>query len=165
MAHTRRKSKGRKDGGPSFLMLHHHMLQHPNYAKLSARAVKMLVDIGSQYNGKNNGDLAATRSIMLPKGWTSNDQRQKAIQELLDSGFLVRTRPGSRLKDPALYAITWLKIDECNGKHDLKATSNPSNDWKKNGFSDARTAGQTDPPRGPIASEKVIRLTRRAGRI
>lgn len=110
----RTKAKGRSNRAP-FLSLNHPMLDSEAFCSLSPRAVKMLVDVGRQYNGSNNGDLSATRSQMLPRGWTSNDQRQKAIRELLDKGFLIVTRYGYRPRVPTLYAITWQSIDHCGG--------------------------------------------------
>ena len=128
----RAKHKGRKSGG-SFLALPHHVLHSSEYAALSPRAVKLLIDVGAQYSGQNNGALCASASILKAKRWTSNDQLSKAKSELITSGFIVCTRVGARTpKLASLYAITWQGIDECPGKNlDVSANPVPSNLWRK----------------------------------
>lgn len=90
---------------------------------LSPRAMKLLVDVGSQYNGYNNGDLCITRSVMTHRGWSSNDQLMKAKQELLDRNLIMQTKNGGLGIGPNLYAITWQPIQDCGGKLDVKSTT------------------------------------------
>ena len=73
----RRRIKGRQ-AIRQFLMLPHNVLNHPKYVSLSPRAVKLLLDIAVQYNGRNNGDLCAPLSLMRLRGWNSSDQLHKA---------------------------------------------------------------------------------------
>jgi hypothetical protein len=159
------KVKNAKING-QFLALPYSMLSHPNYAKLSTRAVKMLVDIGGQFNGINNGDLVTTASYLKKVGWNSNDQISKAKKELLTGGWIVETRKGSRNKIPSLYAITWRAIDECNGKLDRPATTNPLAWWtighnpEEKLDSDPRHTVQTEPPHGALATKKGNSLHR-----
>lgn len=128
MSRNRRKTKGRKESG-SFIALWHAILEHPNYTKLSPRAVKLLIDIYAQYRGNNNGDLCAAHTLMKKRGWKSKDQLQKAKDELLKVGWLMVTRQGGRNK-PTLYAVTFLAIDECKGKLDVKPTATAPGNWK-----------------------------------
>jgi hypothetical protein len=86
------RAKGRKNSG-SFLLLPHSIINHENFARLSPRAVKMLINIAGQFNGKNNGDPVAKFSHMKIRNWNSNDQITRAKNELL--------------KIPALYGVTW----------------------------------------------------------
>jgi len=113
--------KGRKIKD-KFLPLFYSLLHHRDFKSLSSRATKLLIDIGAPYNGYNNGDLAATMSLMKERGWNSNDQLQKAKNELLAKNLIIITRQGGR-KRPTLYALTWLPIDDCNGKLDIESTT------------------------------------------
>jgi hypothetical protein len=137
-----------------FLPLPHSLLHHPNYAKLSPKAVKLLIDIGGQFNGINNGDLVTTYSYLSKRGWNSNDQITKAKKELLQGGWIVETRKGSRNKVASLYALTWLKINDCKGKLDRSVTNSPLAWWslgynpEEKLHSDHRPAVQTEPHRG-----------------
>lgn len=51
-----------------------------------------------------------------------------ALQELQERGLIIRTREGRFLKPGgccALYAVTWKKIDACNGKIEIEPTAAP----------------------------------------
>ncbi|MEO8401050.1 MAG: hypothetical protein ABI597_04535 [Gammaproteobacteria bacterium] len=117
---SKSKQLKRNKGTGRFLGLPHALLSHPDYLTLKPRAVKLLIDIGYQYNGRNNGDLCVAFSIMKKRGWTSNDQLTKAKKELLKTDFIRITRLGFR-KRPMLYALSWLGVDECGGKLDFGA--------------------------------------------
>lgn len=164
------RSKGRGKGkSPPFVRLFNRMIDSPNYAKLSGRAVKLLVDATRQYKGVNNGDLCLTRSVMRRWGWTSNDQLQKAILELEHYGFLVKSRQGGR-NLASLYALTFHPIDCCSGKHELKETRKASNEWEieqneKPVFVKTlgRDTDQVGPQYGLVAGSNVVELSRHAG--
>ena len=70
VARDRIKAKGRRDLG-SFFALPHAVLEHENYTRSSPKAVKLLIDLGAQYKGNNNGDLCAAWSLMTARGWNS----------------------------------------------------------------------------------------------
>ena len=125
----RNRVKNRVNKG-SFLAIPHELLRSENYASLSNKAVKCLLDISAQFNGSNNGDLSCTLKLMKKCGWNSNSQLDKAKKELLEKGFIVLTRQGGRNKCN-LYAITWQPIDECNGKLDRPATKTALGYWKE----------------------------------
>ena len=127
MARTRCKMMGRADSG-GYLKLPHAVLASPSYRMLSAHAVKLLCDLGSQFKGGNNGDLCATWSLMHARGWKSRDTLGKALAELLHYGMIEQTRQGG-LHRCSLYALTWHAIDECKGKLDCAATRVPSGKW------------------------------------
>ena len=124
----RRRIKGRQTTSP-FLMLPFHVLEHDRFRNLSPRATKLVIDIGSQYRGANNGDLCAPLSIMRGRGWTSSDQLHKAKRELIGKEVIILTRQGG-LNKANLYALSWFQIDECNGKLDVAATALPPVAWK-----------------------------------
>lgn len=126
---SRRSNRPRGRGSRPFVMLYTDMLQHPNFRRLSHRAVKLLMNVSASYSGFNNGDLAVTLTVMKPFGWKSNDQLRKALSELLHYGFLVQTRQGGR-NLCSLYALGWHAIDHCKGKHDLMETHTSLDYWR-----------------------------------
>lgn len=133
MTQTRLKQKNRKSGR-SFIALPHVIIDSKEYAQLSSIAVKLLIDLFGQYRGKNNGDLCCAWKLMANRGWKSRDTLFKAQQELEKNGWIERTQQGQRgtPNKPNLYAVTWLAIDECKNKSDIKETRVASNKWKIN---------------------------------
>lgn len=115
--------------GGGFAALPHDIFQSPQYAALSARAVKLLIDLYCQFRGTNNGDLSASWRLMQKRGWKSKSQLAKALTELDLARWIVRTRQGD-INKPTLYAVTFKRIDHCGGKLDVKAEPQPSHDWK-----------------------------------
>jgi len=99
------------------------LLALDDFKRLSCRATKLLIDLGAQYTGYNNGDLSITRSMMVDRGWTSNDQLMKAKTELLDRNLIIETKVGGLRMGPSLYAFTWQPIQECGGKLDVGPTT------------------------------------------
>jgi hypothetical protein len=124
--HQRQKGRNPSD---SFLGLPHRMIHHENFRTLSTRATKLLIDIAAQYRGSNNGDLCAPFRLMKQRGWRSSDQLYKARDELLDRELIVVSRQGGRNRC-TLYALTWLSVDDCDGKLDINASGVPSHNWK-----------------------------------
>lgn len=117
----------------SFLALPKHIINSKAFQSLSGNATKLLIQLGEQFNGKNNGDLSAAFSVLQRKGWRSKSTLRNAINQLLESGLIEKTSEGwLRPRRCTLYALTWLAIDDCQGKLDVAATSVPSNLWKKN---------------------------------
>ena len=123
----RRKAKGRASSG-SFVSFPHSVLKHPAFATLTTRATKLLIDLATQYRGKNNGDLSMPLSQMRNRGWNSSDQLHKAKNELLERGLILVSRQGGRNKC-SLYAVTWQPIDYCKGKLDIGASNKSLNLW------------------------------------
>lgn len=126
--------KGRRKKG-RFLMIPYEVLISPAYRSLGPSAVKLMVDIAGQYNGKNNGDLSACMTVMKPLGWRSSATLAKARKELMNAGLIEQTRQGGRNMGPNLYAVTWQPIDDCETKegrrrHDVRPTNRASGLWK-----------------------------------
>jgi len=110
------------------------VLSHPNFCSLSAKSVKLLVDMMEQLRFKkggpvNNGDICIAWKLMEKRGWKSKQTLRNALNELLRYRFVTVTRQGGRNKC-SLYAIAWWSIDECKGKLDVKSTRTPNSDWK-----------------------------------
>ncbi len=109
MARTRHKRTDRD--GSRFLALPHTVLDSPAFMRLSAPAVRLLIDIARQYSGANNGQFVACMSYLSKRGWTSNDTITRARRELETAGFLIQTRIGCRPNRAAWFAVTWLSFD------------------------------------------------------
>ena len=123
LAVNRQKIKGRRESG-SYFALPHAVMDAPNYTRLSSKAVKLVNDLGRQFNGNNNGDLCAAWSIMEKRGWKSRSTLHYALQESIHYGLIMQTRQGERHR-PSLYALTWQAIDECKGKLEVRETKTP----------------------------------------
>lgn len=133
MAHiperNRTKHKGRRPSD-TFVRLPHSMMQSPTFFALSGAAMKMLLFLAAQYNGRNNGDLAATKAMVEAAGVCAGSKAKELLSQLEDAGFIVQTRHGIK-KQCHLYAITWCGIDTCAGKNLEIPPGPPRNDWKK----------------------------------
>jgi hypothetical protein len=126
---SRQKHVGRRESG-TFTLIPHAVQDSENWKRASAPAIRLLCDLARQFNGKNNGNLCASRSILRPRGWTSPEVITWATRELLHFGFIALTQRGGLHKGPSLYALTWHAIDDCKGKHGCAATVTASGAWK-----------------------------------
>lgn len=125
----RLKHTGRR-AGHTFLQLRHDLLKSRQFNALSGNAVKVLLFLAGQFNGRNNGDLSATETMVLRAGLCSGTTAAKALKELEAAGFIVITRHGHRRRCH-LYAVTWLPIDECPGKGLERPSERVASDvWK-----------------------------------
>lgn len=127
------RTKNRRAAG-AFVPIPVSISRHPNYINLNGNALKLLLDMCFQLRFKeggavNNGDVSIAWSLMRVRGWKSKETLRRAELELLYYGFIEMTRQGGRNRCN-LYAITWLAIDECGGKLDIKATRAPRNCWQ-----------------------------------
>ena len=126
----RKRLIGRSECGP-FLALPKAVVIQMQKKNLSTKGYKLLIDLFEQFNGKNNGDLTAAWSIMKEKGWKSSETLSNARKELVNLGFIQLTRQGTlRPRSCSLYAVTWLCIDECGGKLEVKSTRAGSGAWQ-----------------------------------
>ncbi|MEZ5461087.1 hypothetical protein [Dokdonella sp.] len=135
---TRKKDKGQwkeLDGGASFA-IPLTLIRHLNFRRLSPHSNKLVLDLGTQYTGFNNGYLCCSWSLMKDMGWNSSNTLRAAMLELEHYRIIVRTQQGG-LNKPNLFAFTFRKIDEKRG-HDLeiRPTLTPSNAWKRDGIPD-----------------------------
>lgn len=120
-------AKGRSTRTAPFAGIPKAVMEHPDYKNLPYTAKALLFELIYQYNGHNNGNLAAALTIMKARGaFTSPPTLSAAIKALLDSGLIIKTREG-RFINPggrcALYALSWRPVDECQGKHDHQPTT------------------------------------------
>ena len=105
-----------KSGGGAFTPLPRVCLQSKSFARLSPHALKLLFDLMAQYTGFNNGDLSAAWRLMSERGWRSRDTLGKALNELLASSWVIKTRQGG-LHQCNLFALTLYVVDECKDKY------------------------------------------------
>jgi len=136
MSRSYSKAKGRREQG-SFLALPFSVLEHENFATLPAWSTKLLLDLCTQLRFQKggtatNGDLSASWSMMRKRGWRSKGTLYAAIRDLKDRGFIIVSRQGGRHK-ASLYAVTWLAVDECKGKLDIKPTKSAPGLWRQEG--------------------------------
>lgn len=121
------------------------------FKSLNGNEIKLLLLMAHYYNGKNNGDIAITMSIM-GVWFKSNTTLLRAKNALYEKGFIVINAYGGRSAEgkklPHLYALTWLPIDDLKpGKWEIRFThysSNkpPLNYWKDGNNPDLKTGEQ-----------------------
>ncbi len=120
----------KKNKNGRFLLMPHAVMHSPSFRGLSAKAVKLLIDIAMQYDGNNNGDLCTAWKIMRVRGWKSEQTLQAAKNELLQAGLIAETRKGRRPNLCSLYGITWQPLNPSQ-KYDIKPYSFPMGVWDK----------------------------------
>jgi hypothetical protein len=98
------KMKGRRRFAPA-LILRKDILDSPEWCDLSAYETKLIIDLASQYKGKNNGDLCAAWSIMKRRGWRSPGTLSKTLHSLIAKNWVLLTRQGGK-HVASLYALT-----------------------------------------------------------
>ncbi|MGR6980320.1 hypothetical protein ACUHGC_02540 [Testudinibacter sp. P27/CKL/0425] len=116
-----------KQGG--YHITRHDMVNSPEFTALSGNSVKVLIKLMAQFRGFNNGDLSAPQNKALELFGMSTPTLNKALSELIESGFIVVTRQGHNNRC-SLYAVTCWAIDPCGGKLNLEPTQNPLNSWR-----------------------------------
>lgn len=124
------RSKSRPVYAGGFLLLPAALLNCPKFRALSASGVKLLVDMGSLFSGKNNGDLSAAWKVMQPKGWNSESTLNRAKKELIAAGFIAETRKGRLPNLCSLYGLTWQPLNP-NPKLDVGPNGFPAGEWAK----------------------------------
>lgn len=116
------KKKERRDadwGGRGAYMIPRLLGEHPDFYTMTDSECRVFNLLISQYRGNNNGDLAATESMVEVRGGMAKNTLRAALQGLQDRKLIVKTRDnfkGESGMKPSLYALTWLRIHECPGK-------------------------------------------------
>lgn len=126
----RQRQRGRGSSG-GYLGIPHYILRSEEFGRIEPWALKLLIELGASYIGKNNGNLSAAYSVLKGRGWNSPSTLNRAIKQLLADGWIITTRHGGRNRC-ALYALTWWPVDACEGKWlEVKAESVASHKWRK----------------------------------
>lgn len=110
------------------------VLETDDFLGLNSSAKVVLFYIANCYRGKNNGDLSATHEQLKTWGIGSKSTLASALAQLIHTNLIIQSRAG-RFLNPggrcSLYAVTWMPIDECNGKHDLEPTMTQPRSFRK----------------------------------
>lgn len=78
-----------------FVKLDHWMLESASYAALRPVARALLVELARRFNGVNNGQIGlGEREAAERLGMTDRKAVRRAMAELQDAGFIVKTRAG-----------------------------------------------------------------------
>jgi len=116
-----KKKAPQVDWGPmGAFVLPKALMAHPDFRELSPSALKVLMVLGYQYNGRNNGNLAATHTMLEAWGGMAEATLSRALKELQERELIIKTRTHYKGRDgarPALYGLTWIPIHECPGKN------------------------------------------------
>jgi hypothetical protein len=87
------------------------IFQSSAYRSLGPCACKLMLDVLSQFQGDNNGDISIPWSRMKKCGWNSKSTLFRAKKELVEAGFIHITRQGRRPSVCQLLALTWFPLD------------------------------------------------------
>jgi hypothetical protein len=156
-----RRHGHQKRSKEQFVALPQNVIGSEEFIRLSSSAVRLLIDLARQYNGYNNGDFTAAFSVMENYGWRSAGTLKAATRELLEAEFIMEARDGYFMaghSQCALYAITFRKIDECNGKLNISSTNSPPRQFK------ARAKPNTKPEHGHGSYRRAARAAPRDAR-
>lgn len=117
----RGQSSSRASGRHPYAAIEHRVIDSDAYIDLSFSARSLLVMLARQTTmPNNNGRLQATHSHLGRFGFSENTIT-RGVAELIEHGFVFRTRMGGFHRGPAQYALTWLPLTEkrdglsCNG--------------------------------------------------
>lgn len=105
----RKRDAGRVAGG--FLALPWDVLDSAAFGGLSGSAVRLLLELGRQFVGDNNGRLLSSMAYLRGRGWTSADTITRAVRELEAAGFIHQTVKGHRPNCASWWAVTWRALD------------------------------------------------------
>ena len=129
-------------GSGGFAGIPRRIMTSADYKNLSGNAVKLLLELASQFRGKNNGDLTCAWSLLSKRGFNSKATLHRCKLELLQRNLIIEVRKGVAAKDGrrvcSLFAITWQPLDEVyypdgTPKHNKPGTRIPlRNDWCEN---------------------------------
>lgn len=132
-------------GSGGFAGIPRKVMKSADYMSLSGNAVKLLLELASQYKGRkaaNNGDLTCAWTILRQRGFNSKATVQRSKSELLQRHLIKEVRKGVAGIDGrricSLYAVTWQPLDEQfypdgTPKHNNAPTDIPlRNDWCEN---------------------------------
>ena len=98
-----------------FGAIDHVVIDSPAYASLNHSSVRLLNIIVRQLTINNNGHLQATYTFCGKRGIRSENTLRLAIIDLINKGFICRTRSRGANGVPNLYAVTWLPVSKKKG--------------------------------------------------
>lgn len=117
-----------------FAPIDHLVIDSPAFADLKGESVRVLLIIARQYDGRNNGHLQATFSYCKDRGIGSEHTVRTAIAELINHGFIYRTRSHgfeAGKNSWSRYAITWRPLCDTAKRKGLFVDGFLINAWQK----------------------------------
>ncbi|MGB7194889.1 MAG: hypothetical protein WBD81_15660 [Collimonas pratensis] len=94
-----------------FIAIPMDIIRSSEWNALPPNAVKLAIDLMSQYTGKNNGRLCPSFTVMKECGWKSSKTLVDAKRALLECSFVVLSRKGHPPSTAEWLAFTWWKLD------------------------------------------------------
>lgn len=146
----------RKNSSLPFLAVPHYVLRSPAFRTLSPPATKLLLAVGAQFSGDNNGELEMPFGELV-RDWHYNSRTtiSRAIGELLRTSLLVRTRKGRGYGNAtaSLYALGWHSIpaSDLHSVREISARLTPQ-------------VPNASPPNGPIEQISVHPMDRQGSK-
>ena len=121
----------RDDPQGAVMLIPHIVLNSPAYKTLSGNAIRLLIDIAMQFNGKtNNGALLASwRYMSTERNWTSAGSLSKALNELLEHRLICKTVQGHRPNKASWFAVCWSSLQVTKGI-DITVNNFPRGSYK-----------------------------------
>ena len=113
-------SKRNKEPQDRYVQLHHYMLKSDAWKALSAPARAVYIQIGSRYNGANNGKLAFSVRDAASECALAKDTAARAFKELVDRGFIDAMRHGCLSKKTRIASEWRLTAFKCDLTGTLK---------------------------------------------
>jgi hypothetical protein len=124
-----RAQRSKRDDPGRFVSLPHTVLTSRALIELPAAAKALLLDMLTQYNGRNNGDICAAFKVMKQRGWRSEETLFRARKALEESELISVTRAGGRPNRATLYGFTFYALDD-NPKLEVTSRTFPRSSWK-----------------------------------
>lgn len=136
--------KSQKQGKPRFFAVLHHITESFAWSQLPANARAAYVEIGTLYNGANNGQLAVSSRWLGERLNVEKTTAQRALTSLLTYGFLriARRSTFNKKRLATEYAFTHMR---CDATGEL-----PTNDYERI----THSLGQP-----PKRTENVVKLS------
>jgi len=132
----------------------------PSFVNLGDAAVRLLLELVRHHDGYNNGLLHTTYTALRGRGLGSQSKVQKAFVELIEAGFIVKTRGGGINAGPDTYALTWLPAtskDRTGNPKDMPLLPKP---YPINKFLLASTAPKEKTLRGAARQSRSAKMER-----
>lgn len=107
--------------GNRFTPLRHDLVNSPEFKQLSGSAVKAFCYIMGQFNGRNNGEIIAPKSLSLELMGLTRPTFVKAINELIRCDFIEIVELSTK-HSPTYFGLTCFPII---------GESRPKDTWKK----------------------------------
>lgn len=120
-----KKKKPIESVNGSYTAVPHAVLDSMAFKGSSYTAKALLLEVIRQHSGGNNGHLQLYTVWLYKRCWKSAGTIQKAKEELITRGLIVKTRSGGLNLGADLFALTWLDISNFRGL-DIR-----SNDYHK----------------------------------